>query len=119
MAMFRGKAVSIVCTDLERSERFYQQILGARRLDTEFAALPWFELGALTITLVPNASEPSPAEFGTHAMPVLWLEVDDLRSAHAHLLKSGVVIDELHEGEFMLVADPDGMIIEVWQASDA
>jgi catechol 2,3-dioxygenase-like lactoylglutathione lyase family enzyme len=90
-------------------------VLGARALPTDHGALPWFELGAITVTLCPNADQPSPAVFGTHATTMLWLEVDDLGAAHAHLRAHGVAIDDFHAGEYMHVRDPDGIVIEIWQ----
>jgi catechol 2,3-dioxygenase-like lactoylglutathione lyase family enzyme len=114
--VFHGKAVTIACTHQKRSERFYEKVLGAKRLPGDGYGCSWFTLGALTLTLMPNATEPSPAEFPTNAMPMLWLEVEDLAAAHKHLVRNKVVVAEYHEGEFLQCADPDGLLIEVWQA---
>lgn len=73
--------------------------------------------GVSSLTLMPNAAEPSPAEFPTHAMPVLWLEVADLAAAHRHLVRRKVSVVEYHPGEFLMAADPDGLLIEVWQST--
>jgi len=113
---YRGQAVTIVCTDRERSARFYKGVLGAEQLPGDGYGCPWLRLGELTLSLMPNADEPSPAVFPVHAMPVLWLEVDDLGAAQNHLARNGIPIVEVHEGQFMLIADPDGLLIEVWQA---
>ncbi len=115
---FLGKAVTIACSDQDRSERFYERVLGAKRLPTEGVGCPWFRLGELTISLMQNAAEPSSAVFPTHAMPILWLEVADLEAAHAHLVRRKVEVVEYHEGEWMMIADPDGLLIEVWQAEE-
>ncbi|MBX9627407.1 MAG: VOC family protein [Gemmataceae bacterium] len=113
---FAGRAVTIACTDRRPSGRFYEGVLGAGRLPGDGYGCSWFRLGALTLTLMPNAAEPSPAEFPNHAMPVLWLEVADLAAAHRHLVRRKVPVVEYHPGEFLLAADPDGLLIEVWQA---
>jgi len=113
----RFKALTILCTDLARSVRFYQNVLGAAPLrQDESGGGPWYTLGSLTITLVPNAAERSPADFPTHAMPMLWLEVDDLEMAHARCGAAGVEIVAEPDELFMMIADPDGLLIEVWQS---
>ncbi len=111
---FRGKAVTIICTDLTRSERFYEEVLGAELLPGDNNGCPWYRLGTLTISLLPNASERCPVSFPTHAGTMLWLEVDDLGAACRHLVQNGVPVVEWHEGEFMIVTDPDGLLIEIW-----
>jgi catechol 2,3-dioxygenase-like lactoylglutathione lyase family enzyme len=113
---FRGQAVTIACTDKQRSERFYEGVLGAKRLPGDGYGCPWFRLGELTISLMPNASEPSRAELPAHAVTILTLEVDDLAAAHRHLLRRGVPVVEFHEGAFLMATDPDGLPIEVLQA---
>src|SRR5262245_17984166 len=103
---FRGKAVTIACTDLKRSERFYARVLGGKRLPGDGLGCTWLRVGEVTLSLMPNAEERSPAEFPTHAMPVLWLVVDDLAAAHRHLRRNRDQVLEHHEDEFMLVVDP-------------
>ena len=49
-------------------------------------------------------------------MPVLWLDVDNITTAHEHLKNSGTPIIQAPDDDmFMLIADPDGLVIEVWQ----
>jgi hypothetical protein len=69
---FRVRALTIACTDADRSEHFYREVLGATPLPTDNGLGWWFRLGSLDINLLPNAAEPSPAEFPVHAMPILW-----------------------------------------------
>jgi len=90
-----------------------QGVLGAERLPGDGYGCSWFQLGALTFSLMPNASKPSPAQFSTHAMPVLWPEVVDLGTARQHLARHKVPIVERHEGQSLMAVDPDGMLIEV------
>ena len=62
---FRVKALTIACTDHRRSEVFYRKVLGAVTFptgDPGYGCL-WLRLGTLTITLLPNAAERSPAAF--------------------------------------------------------
>jgi catechol 2,3-dioxygenase-like lactoylglutathione lyase family enzyme len=114
---FRGKSITIACTDKAQSVRFYRELLGAEPLpEDEGYGCPWLRLGELTISLLPNATEPCPVRFPTHAGTMLWLETDDLGAAHRHLVENGVPVVEWHEGEFMIVTDPDGLLIEIWQA---
>src|SRR5437660_10090372 len=111
---FRGKALTIVCTDLRRSVQFYEGVLGAVRLPGDGYGCPWFRLGSLVLTLMPNATEPSPAPDETHAMTMLWLEAEDLKAAHALFLRSGAEIRRPPDDDlFMVVADPDGLLLEV------
>ena len=91
-------------------------VLGATLVPGDGLGCRWYQLGALTISLMPNAEHKSPAEFPEHAMPVLWIEVDDIKLAHEHLKKSGTTIIQPPDDEMLLlIADPDGLVIEVWQ----
>ena len=114
--MFSVRALTIACTEEQRSEAFYHTVLGAERIPTDHGIGWWYRLGVLEINLLPNAAEPSPAEFPTHAMPILWLEVDDLAAAAEQFTRHGVRVVSQSDGMFMQVADPDGLVIEVWQA---
>jgi catechol 2,3-dioxygenase-like lactoylglutathione lyase family enzyme len=113
---FRPKALTIACTDLSRSARFYERVLGAVPDLRDGFGCPWYRLGSWFVTLMPNAVERSPASFPTHAMPILWLEVDDLEAAARHFEEHRVEVVTPSDGQFMQVADPDGLVIEVWQA---
>jgi|HubBroStandDraft_6_1064221.scaffolds.fasta_scaffold327841_2 catechol 2,3-dioxygenase-like lactoylglutathione lyase family enzyme len=108
-------ALTIACTDVKRSERFYHTILGAERIPTDNGIGWWYRLGMLKINLMPNATDPSPAAFPTHAMPILWQEVDDLAAAADQFVRHGVRVISPSDGQFMQIADPDGVVIEVWQ----
>jgi predicted enzyme related to lactoylglutathione lyase len=115
---FRVQALTVVCTDHRRSERFYRTVLGATDVPTADPGYgcPWLQLGSLTLTLMPNASERSPVVPGTHASSVLWLEVNDLDAAAKWFDRHQVEIIRPPDGLFMEIADPDGLVIEVWQA---
>jgi len=114
--IFQVRALTIACSDKHASDQFYRVVLGAEPLPTDNGVGYWYRLGTLDITLLTNASEPSPAEFPTHAMPILWLEVDDLDLAKAHFARHKVPVIDPGDGQFMLITDPDRIVIEVWQA---
>jgi catechol 2,3-dioxygenase-like lactoylglutathione lyase family enzyme len=113
--IFRVRALVIVCTDVERSKRFYTAVLGATVIATDNGVGWWYRLGSFDINLLPNAAKPSPANFPTHAMPILWLEVASLSAAAEHFARSEITVLDPGDGNFMQVADPDGLVIEVWQ----
>ena len=95
---------------------FYEAVLGAERLPTDNGIGWWYRLGSLEISLLPNAAEPTPAAFPTHAMPMLWLEVNDLAAAAVLFAEHSVQVLSAPDDVFMQIADPDGLVIEVWQA---
>lgn len=113
---FRVRAITIACTDVERSVEFYETMLGATRLPTDNGIGHWFRLGKNDITLLPNAARKAPATFPEDAMMMLWLEVSDLAKAAERFAAYGVAIVDEGDGQFMMVADPDGLVIEVWKA---
>ena len=112
---FRVRALTVACTNLNRSQHFYATVLGATPLPSDVGTCRWFRLGSLDITLMPNAVEPSPAKFPTHAMPILWLEVEDLPAARKRFAEHKVTVIDEGDENFMQIADPDGLAIEVWQ----
>jgi catechol-2,3-dioxygenase len=114
--VFRVRALTIACTDVKRSVQFYGAVLGASVIPTDNGTGWWYRLGSLEITLLPNATARSPASFPTHAMPILWLEVDDLAAAAERFNRYGVEVVGPGDGQYLMVADPDGIVIEVWQS---
>ena len=108
------KALTVVCTDPWRSDRFYTEVLGAVALPGDLGCR-WYRLGSFTVTLMPNAVERSPAKFGEHTMTMLYLEVDDLEAARRHFAQHQVEVIVPSDGQMIVIADPDGLPIEVWQ----
>jgi hypothetical protein len=49
-------------------------------------------------------------------MPMLWLEVDDLAEAAKRFAEFDVTVIQPSDGLFMMIADPDGLVIEVWKS---
>jgi catechol 2,3-dioxygenase-like lactoylglutathione lyase family enzyme len=117
--VFRGKAITISCTDLTRSVAFYQGVLGAVPIRRDGDGCPWYRLGDIVFSLIANAQATTPASFPRDAMVTMWLEVNDLVAAHRRLVDAGVRIVERPEGgPYVLIADPDGLLIEVWERED-
>lgn len=113
---FSAKSVTIACTNRERSEHFYVGVLGAVAIPGDGYGCPWYRLGSLVISLMENADQPSPSTFPDHAMPILWVDVDDIRRAYEHLKDAGTPIIQAPDDDmFILVTDPDGLVIEIWQ----
>ena len=111
----RFRSITIFCTDIDRSIRFYEDVLGATRQTTDSAVGDRFRLGGLELSLVQNAVEPSPGVFPTHAMPALWFEVAELAEARRRLEEEKVTIVDEGDGQFLMIADPDGLVIELWE----
>jgi catechol 2,3-dioxygenase-like lactoylglutathione lyase family enzyme len=114
---FSLRALTIACTDPVRSSRFYRDVLGAAVVPTDNGIGWWFRLGVLDINLMPNAAERSPAAFPTHAMPIPLLEVANLAEAAEWFAQNEVEVVDPGDGQFMQVADPDGLVIEAWQVN--
>ncbi len=116
--MFQSAAVTIACTDLPRSIQFYEKILGAVVEPGDGYGCRWYKLGTLSINLLPNAIEPSPARMPNHPMAMLWLVTENLGAVAQWFTESEVNVLQPSDGQFMMISDPDGVIIEVWQADE-
>jgi catechol-2,3-dioxygenase len=116
---FHVKALTIICRDHRRSGQFYEQVLGAvpMLLDEPTVCL-WYRLGTLAITFVPNAAERSNSSISDQAINMLWLEVDDLQEAERHFARHKVEVIQPSDGQMLIIADPDGLPIEVWQRDE-
>ena len=109
---FFGRSVTIACTNLERTEKFYADVLGADLIPGDGYGCRWYQIGSLKISVMPNAEHKSPAKFPEDAMPVLWLEVDDIKLAHEHLKNAGTrIIQAPDDDMLMVVTDPDGQTV--------
>src|SRR5438094_1870810 len=83
---------SVLITDVDRSRRFYRDVLGLWEIAPprtfDFVVL-WFDLGGgqtLHLLLKPQPDAVSPRHFALH--------VDDAQAARAHLHEFGVGIEE-------------------------
>jgi catechol 2,3-dioxygenase-like lactoylglutathione lyase family enzyme len=107
--------VSVLITDLERSRRFYRDLLGlpeiAKPRTFDFQVL-WFQLGDTQLHLLrkPQADTISPRHFA--------LRVEDCAAARAYLRARGVAVQEttpIPGADRFFISDPDGNRIEVIQ----
>jgi len=107
--------VSIVVTDLERSRRFYAEVLGLREIPrpaTFDFVVVWYDLGTQHIHLVPRetADVPGARHFALH--------VEDAAAARRHFATLGVPSREttpIPGCDRFFVHDPDGNLIEIMQ----
>lgn len=112
-------AVTVSCKDIACTALFYQEVLGASPIPGQQEACRWYRLGAMRLALTPNALAASPADLvRQHATFMLWLEVVDLAHARAAAERFGgaVLVDD---GTYMLVRDPNGLLIELWPSTSA
>jgi glyoxylase I family protein len=107
--------VSVLITDVERSRRFYRDLLGLKEIAKprtfDFVVL-WFELGnqQLHLLLKDRPDTRSPRHFA--------LRVQDVQQARGYLRERGISMDEttLIPGcDRFFIHDPDGNRIEIIQ----
>jgi catechol 2,3-dioxygenase-like lactoylglutathione lyase family enzyme len=106
---------SVLITDVDRSRRFYRDILGLKEINKprtfDFVAV-WFDLGNMHIHLLlkdkPDAI--SPRHFA--------LRVPNAAAARLYFREHGISIQEttlIHGADRFFIADPDGNRIEIIQ----
>jgi catechol 2,3-dioxygenase-like lactoylglutathione lyase family enzyme len=107
--------VSVLITEVERSRRFYRDVLGLKEIAKprtfRFVAL-WFELGNQQLHLLwkEKADTPSPRHFA--------LRVQNVQAARSYFQERGIAVEEttLIPGcDRFFVYDPDGNRIEIIQ----
>jgi len=107
--------VSVLITDVERSRRFYGELLGLKEIAKprtfDFVVL-WFQLGdtQLHLLLKEQADTLSARHFA--------LRVADIQAARAHFAAHGVPMREttpIPGADRFFVHDPDGNRIEIIQ----
>ena len=107
--------VSVLITDIERSRRFYRDVLGLREIakpKTFSFSVLWFDLGnqQLHLLLAPQPDAVSPRHFA--------LRVTDARAARAHFAAHDIPTREttpIPLCDRFFVSDPDDNRIEVIQ----
>ncbi|MBS1529843.1 MAG: VOC family protein [Bacteroidetes bacterium] len=120
--------VAIICSDYERSKRFYTEVLGLKvvrevfrvernsyKLDLEVNGLYQIELFSF-----PNPPR-RPSRPEAAGLRHLAFEVDNIGEAIAEINKHGIEteairVDEYTGKEFTFFADPDGLPIEFYKA---
>lgn len=106
---------SVIITDVERSRRFYRDVLGLKEIpkpSTFDFVVVWFDLGNQHVHLLlkdkPDTN--SPRHFA--------LRVKDVAAARSHFREHGVPIQEttpIPGADRFFIADPDGNRIEIIQ----
>lgn len=111
--------VSVIITDVERSRRFYGDLLGLREIAKprtfDFVVL-WFDLGNQQLHLLHKheADSRSPRHFA--------LRVADVPAAREHFRRHGIPIQEttpIPGADRFFIFDPDGNRIEIIQWIEA
>jgi catechol 2,3-dioxygenase-like lactoylglutathione lyase family enzyme len=110
--------INIVCTDAERSLRFYRDILGFDVLGEE-AGCWHLGCGEAKFLLLPFAEvSRRPAKYCSEPCFSVDLVVSDLQKTKEYLESKGVEIDKDYppNEERFFVRDPDGLVLEVIQS---
>jgi catechol 2,3-dioxygenase-like lactoylglutathione lyase family enzyme len=107
--------VSVIITDVERSRRFYGEILGLREIappPTFDFVVVWYDLGGQTLHLL---LKPQPDTFGPRHFA---LHVNDVQAVRDHCRAHGVDVEEtvrIPNADRFFIRDPDGNRIELIQ----
>jgi glyoxylase I family protein len=128
MRVSRIHHAAIICSEYERSKRFYSEVLGLRIVAEAFRA----ERGSYKLDLaLPDGAQlelfsfPSPPARPSYpeacGLRHLAFEVPDLDACVADLLASGVTVEAVRVDEytgrrFTFFADPDGLPLELYEA---
>ena len=107
--------VSVLITDVDRSRRFYRDVLGLKEIPkprTFTFSVLWFDLGnqQLHLLLAPRPDAVSLRHFA--------LRVPDARAAREHFRRHGITTEEstlIPHCDRFFVADPDSNRIEIIQ----
>jgi len=121
--------VAIICSDYERSKRFYRDVLGLRVLaETYRQARDSYKLDlevpggtAIELFSFPGAP-PRPSHPEAQGLRHLAFSVRDLGAFIRHLEALGidvepVRVDELTGKRFTFFADPDGLPLELYESA--
>ena len=107
--------VSVIITDVERSRRFYRDLLGLKEIPKprtfDFVVL-WFDLGNMHVHLL--LKDKPDTISGRH----FALRVTDAAAARSYFIERGVPVQEttlIPGADRFFIADPDGNRIEIIQ----
>jgi glyoxylase I family protein len=128
MKLLRIHHVAIICSDYERSKRFYLEVLGLRPVAENYR--PERQSYKLDLAL-PDGSQielfsfPDPPPRSTRpeacGLRHLAFEVADIQAWRDKLERDGVAVeatrvDEYTNRRFVFFADPDGLPIELYES---
>ncbi len=119
--------IAIICSDYERSKRFYTEVLGFKIVQETFRAArqSWkldLALGGTYIIELFSFPDPPQRPSRPEALGLrhLAFEVDDVEAAVKALLDKQVAtepvrVDELTGKRFTFFTDPDGLPLELYE----
>ena len=126
MAILGVHHVALICSDYQRSRRFYTEVLGAEILCETWRAKRRshkldLRLGNLQLELF-SFPEPPPCPTRPEACGLrhLAMAVDDLEQTIARLVSHDIAVetvrtDELTGKRFTFFQDPDGLPLELYE----
>ena len=128
MKLKRIHHAAIICSDYERSRRFYTEVLGLRVVAENYRA----QRDSYKLDLaLPDGSQIELFSFpGAPARPSypeaqglrhLAFEVDDVQACKSEIESHGVAVEDVRVDEytgrrFVFFADPDGLPLELYEA---
>ena len=107
--------INIVCTDLDRSLRFYRDVIGCRCVEEDAGAVR-LESGGRHLLLLPFAKTTAAKDsYCSRAEITFDLSVKDIAEAARHFETQGVEFEKMWEegAPSFVIRDPDGLRIEV------
>lgn len=112
---FATGELNVICTDVDKSLRFYRDVLGLKEVEREGKAVR-LRSKTLFVLLLPEADRATRLQLYP-SIPTFSLDlmVEDLQAAYVYLKESKVKIDlpvDFDEGYFV-IRDPDGLPLEV------
>ena len=114
--------------DIERSVRFYRDVLGLQEVARYQKAMVFFSIDGTNhhdlaiMGVSPKAASPSPNDTGLYHIALkIGDDIEDLRKAKQWLEQKGVTISGTADhtvSKSLYIADPDGIEIELYIDAD-
>jgi len=112
---FKVGEINIICTDIERSMRFYRELLGFEVMSEEEGA--WhMQCGGIPFLLLPLAkSTPDRKPYCAEPTVSFDLLVEDIQATFDYFKENKVEfeMDPEPDGSYFFIRDPDGLVIEI------
>ena len=107
----RIRQIAVPVESIEEAKTFYGQTLGLKHLFDAPPALSFFDCGGVQLMLAGPAAQ---GDGGDTQHPVLYYDVDDIKSAHARIKSAGAKVIE----EPRVIARMNGREIWISAVSD-